>query len=72
MLRGFKAMDYWRHEKYCSVLTMYLIDTALPRSEFESRKDGPGLDQLRLTKMQGQIDNLISWMSALGVPAGGG
>ena len=72
VLREFKAMDYWRHDKYGSVMTMYLIETALPRSEFEARKDGPGLDQLRLNKMQGQIDSLVSKMNALGVPAGGG
>ena len=72
VLREFKAMDYRRHEKYGSVMTMYLIETALPRSEFEARKDGPGLDQLRLNKMQGQIDGLISKMANLGVPAGGG
>ena len=65
-------MDYRRHEKYGSVMTMYLIETALPRSEFEARKDGPGLDQLRLIKMQGQIDSLISKMATLGVPAAGG
>ena len=71
MLREFKAMDYRRHDKYASVMTMYLIETALPRSEFEARKDGPGLDQFKLIKMQGQIDSLISRMGALGVPAGG-
>ena len=72
VLREFKAMDYRRHEKYGSVMTMYLIETALPRSEFEARKDGPGLDQLRMSKMQGQIDSLVSKMANLGVPAGGG
>ena len=46
VLREFKEMDYWRHEKYGSVMTMYLIETALPRLEFEARKDGPGLDNL--------------------------
>ena len=60
MLREFKAMDYWRHDKYASVMTMYLIEMALPRSEFEARKNGPGSNQLKLIKMQGQIDSLIS------------
>ena len=66
VLREFKAMDYRRHDKYTSVMTMYLIETALPRSEFEARKDGPGRNQLKLAKMQGQIDSLISRMGALG------
>jgi hypothetical protein len=72
VLREFKSLDYRCHPSFNMIITMYLVETSLPRSEFEARKDGPGRDQLRVTALETKYDQLSTKVGVLVAANGGG
>ena len=55
VLREFHGHESRQHPKFHHNVVMHLFDTALPRSVYEARTDGSGLDTLKLTRLENAV-----------------
>ena len=55
VLQEFKAKDYPGHDKFNSLVVMYVVEKMLPWSKFEARSKGPGHNMLHLMRFETRL-----------------